>query len=113
MATKQPLVAKALLLELVDERPRDGRLRHELGKTCFALTETDQALRHFEEAIAINPADADSLYWMGGLNQSLGRVEAAQAAYLRAAQLQPLIRRPAAKSPCRFQDPCAVCAVRR
>jgi len=103
MATKQHLVAKALLLELIDERPRDARLRHELGKTCFALTEIEQALRHFEDAVGINPKDADSLYWMGGLNQSLGRIEAAQAAYLRAAQLQPLIRRPAAKSPADFR----------
>jgi tetratricopeptide (TPR) repeat protein len=103
MATNQHLVAKALLLELIDERPRDGRLLHDLGKACFALTEPDQALQHFEEAVAINSGDADSLYWMGGLNQSLGRVEAAQAAYLKAAQLQPLIRRPAAKSPPDFR----------
>ena len=103
MATKQPLVAKALLLELVDERPQDARLRHELGKACFALTEMEQALRHFEEAVVINPNDADSLYWAGGLNQSLGRVDAAEEAYLKAAQLQPLIRRPAAKSPADFR----------
>jgi tetratricopeptide (TPR) repeat protein len=103
MATKQHLIAKALLLELIDERPRDGRLLHDLGKACFALTEPDQALQHFEEAVAINSGDADSLYWIGGLNQSLGRPDAAQAAYLRAAQLQPLIRRPAAKSPADFR----------
>jgi tetratricopeptide (TPR) repeat protein len=103
MATDQHLVAKTLLLELIDESPRDGRLLHDLGKACFALTEPDQALQHFEEAVAINSGDADSLYWIGGLNQSLGRVEAAQAAYLRAAQLQPLIRRPAAKSPPDFR----------
>ncbi len=67
MATNQHLFAKALLLELIDERPRDGRLLHDLGKACFALTEPDQALQHFEEAVAINSGDADSLYWMGGL----------------------------------------------
>jgi len=103
IVTKQHLIAKALLLELIDERPSDGRLRHELGKVCFALNEMEQAQRHFEDAVAINPDDADSLYWIGGLNQSLGRVDAAQAAYLRAAQLQPLIRRPAAKSPADFR----------
>jgi tetratricopeptide (TPR) repeat protein len=103
MATKQHLIAKALLLELIGERPRDARLLHELGKTCFALAETEQALLHFEEAVAINPGDADSLYWIGGLHQSLGRAEAAQAAYLGAAELQPLIRRPAAKSPADFR----------
>ena len=103
MATKQHLVAKALLLELLAERPQEGQLRRELGKACFALHEMEQALQHFEEAVAINPDDADSLYWMGGLNQSLGRVDAAQTAYLRAAQLQPLIRRPAAKAPADFR----------
>jgi tetratricopeptide (TPR) repeat protein len=103
MAAKQHLIAKALLLELIGERPRDGRLLHELGKVCFALAETEQALLHFEEAVAINPGDADSLYWIGGLQQSLGHADAAREAYLGAAQLQPLIRRPAAKSPADFR----------
>jgi tetratricopeptide (TPR) repeat protein/glutathione synthase/RimK-type ligase-like ATP-grasp enzyme len=103
LATRQYLVAKALLLELLGERPDDGRLHHELGKVCFELKEIDQSVRHFEAAITANPADADSLYWIGSIRQTLGDDAAAQQAYAQAAQIQPLIRRPAAKSPADFR----------
>ncbi|MBV8700639.1 tetratricopeptide repeat protein [Bradyrhizobium sp.] len=103
VATRQHLVAKALLLELIAERPGEGRLHHELGKVCFELTEMDQAIRHFEAAFATNPADAESVYWIGAVAQARGDDIAAQEAYARAAQIQPLIRRPAAKSPADFR----------
>jgi tetratricopeptide (TPR) repeat protein len=103
VATRQHLVAKALLLELLGERPGDGPLHHELGKVCFELQETDQSIRHFEAAFAANPSDAESLYWIGAVRQALGDDTAAQHAYARAAQIQPLIRRPAAKSPADFR----------
>jgi tetratricopeptide (TPR) repeat protein len=103
IATRQHLVAKALLLELIAERPKDGRLHHELGKVCFELNEMDQSIRHFEAALAANPADAESLYWIGAVRQALGDDAAARTAYARAAQIQPLIRRPAAKSPADFR----------
>jgi tetratricopeptide (TPR) repeat protein len=103
IATRQYLVAKALLLELNAERPDDGRLHHELGKVCFELKEMDESIRHFEVAFAANPADAESLYWIGAVAQALGDDAAAQQAYARAAQIQPLIRRPAAKSPADFR----------
>jgi tetratricopeptide (TPR) repeat protein len=103
MAAKQYVAAKALLQELAGERPQDGPIAHQLGKTCFALGEPEAALRHFRQAIAINPGDAESLYWIGGITQTLGDADAAQAAYASAAQLQPLIRRSAAKSPADFR----------
>ena len=103
MASKQYVAAKALLLELAAERPQDGIIAHQLGKTCFALGELEAALRHFRKAIAVNPGDAESLYWIGGIMQAMGDADAAQAAYASAAQVQPLIRRPAAKSPADFR----------
>jgi len=103
VATRQHLVAKALLLELIAERPGEGRLHHELGKVCFELQAMDEAIRHFEAAIALNRSDAESLYWIGAVRQALGDDIAAQEAYSRAAQIQPLIRRPAAKSPADFR----------
>jgi len=103
MATGQYLVAKALLSELAAERPQDGQLRQQLGKACFALSETKEALSHFEAAVEINPRDAESLYWIGGIRQDMGEAQAAQLAYARAAQIQPLIRRRAAKSPADFR----------
>jgi tetratricopeptide (TPR) repeat protein len=103
IATRQFLIAKALLLELAEERPLDGKIRHRLGRACFELNETQSALEHFHRAVAIDANDADSLYWIGGVSQKLGDLDAAQGAYTRAARIQPLIRRPAAKSPADFR----------
>ena len=99
MATKQHLIAKTLLLELAEERPHDAKVRQQLGKACFELNELEASLTHFQQALALNPADADSLYWTGALRQQLGDIDAAQAAYAQATQIQPLIRRRAIKSP--------------
>jgi tetratricopeptide (TPR) repeat protein len=103
MATRQHLIAKTLLLELAEERPHDAKVVHQLGKACFELNEFDASLAHFQRAIALNPADADSLYWIGALRQKLGDIDGARAAYARAALIQPLIRRRAIKSPADFR----------
>jgi tetratricopeptide (TPR) repeat protein len=103
MATQQYIVARALLLELIEERPHDGQLRHQLGKVHFELNELEQAIGCFQQAIVLNPRDADSLYWIGGLRQRMGDLKTAEAAYAQAAQIQPLIRRPAVKSPADFR----------
>ena len=103
MATQQYIVAKALLLELIDERPQDGQIRHQLGKVHFELNELDPAIESFQAAIALNPSDADSINWIGGIKQTMGDIEGAQAAYAEAARINPLIRRPAAKSPPDFR----------
>jgi tetratricopeptide (TPR) repeat protein len=103
MATRQHLIAKTLLLELAEERPHDAKVVHQLGKACFELNEFDASLAHFQRAIALNAADADSLYWIGALRQKLGDIDGARAAYAQAAQIQPLIRRRAIKSPADFR----------
>jgi tetratricopeptide (TPR) repeat protein len=69
----------------------------------FELNDLEAALEHFQQAVVLSPGDADSIYWIGGIKQNLGETEAAQAAYATAAQLQPLIRRPAAKVPADFR----------
>lgn len=103
VVTRQFVVAKALLLELAQERPQDGQIRHRLGRALFELNDTQAALEQFETAVALNAADAESFYWIGGIKQNLGELEAAQAAYARAAQIQPLIRRAATKWPADFR----------
>jgi tetratricopeptide (TPR) repeat protein len=103
MAAKQYVVAKALLLELIAERPQDGQLQHQLGKVCFELEEVDLAIQHFEQAVALNPKDAESLYWIGGIKQQAGDMAAAQSAYARAARIHPVIQRKAVKSPPDFR----------
>src|SRR6185437_5683422 len=103
MATKQYIIAKGCLLELLGERPQDAALCHQLGKAHYELEEIQEAIACFEKAIALNPRDADSLYWIGGIRQRSGDDAAAQAAYAAAARIQPLIRRPAIKSPADFR----------
>jgi tetratricopeptide (TPR) repeat protein len=103
MAARHFPVAKALLLELAEERPQDSQIQHQLGKACFELNEVELATQHFERAIALNPRDADSLYWIGGVKQRNGDVAAARIAYARAEKIQPYIRRKAIKSPPDFR----------
>ena len=103
MAGKQYLIAKAILNELKDERPQDAHIRHLLGKTLFELNEIEPAIASFQEAVALNPQDADSINWIGALRQTTGDNAAAQAAYAEAARIEPLIRRPAAKQPAEFR----------
>jgi tetratricopeptide (TPR) repeat protein len=103
IATKQYIIARGLLLQLVNERPHDDTLCHQLGKVHFELGEPEAAIARFEQAIALNPRDAESLYWIGGIKQRAGQIEVAKAAYSEAARIQPLIRRPAAKVPADFR----------
>ncbi len=103
MTARHFLVAKALLLELAEERPQDSQIQHQLGKACFELNEVDSAISHFERAVALNPKDADSLYWIGGVRQRNGDIADARIAYARAEKIQPYIRRKAIKSPPDFR----------
>jgi tetratricopeptide (TPR) repeat protein len=103
MAAQQYIVARGLLLKLASERPLDGQIRHRLGKAHFELNELESSLECFREAVALDPRDADSINWIGGLKQTMGDIEGAHAAYAEAARIQPLIRRPAAKSPAEFR----------
>jgi len=95
--------ARALLTELARERPQDSAVWHSLGKACFELKEIEAALGHFGKAAALNPRDADSLYWIGAIQQQYGDAAVARAAYSAAAQIQPVIRRRAIKSPADFR----------
>ena len=103
MATQQYIVARALLLELISERPQDSQIHHQLGKVCFELNDLESAIANFRQAVALNPRDAESINWIGGIRQRKGDVEGAKAAYAQAAQIQPLIKRPAAKFPADFR----------
>jgi tetratricopeptide (TPR) repeat protein len=103
MATRQYLAARALLRELLGERPQVGQIQYQLGKVCFELDAMESAIGHFEQAIALNPDDADSRYWIGAIKQRMGDIDAAQAAYTAAAHIRPLIRRPAIKTPPDFR----------
>ncbi len=103
MATRQYPMARALLRELQAERPQAGQIHYLLGKVCFDLNEMESAIRHFEQAIALDPDDADSRYWIGGVRHKTGDLDAAAAAYAAATQIRPLVRRRAIKTPPDFR----------
>lgn len=103
IATRQTNVAKLLLLELNAERPQDAQICHRLGKLHAEDDDLDAALDCFRRAVSLSPDDADSFYGIGNVLQKMGDRAGAEAAFIRAAQLQPLIRRPAARSPAAFR----------
>nr|WP_161491896.1 tetratricopeptide repeat protein [Bradyrhizobium centrolobii] len=96
-------IARTLLCELLEEAPDDAGFHSQLGKVCFELNESDEAIAHFERAIALAPEQAENFYWIGAIRQALGETEAAQAAYARAVEMHPIMRRPATKSPPAFR----------
>jgi tetratricopeptide (TPR) repeat protein len=102
-ATFQFSIARTLLLELLDEQPQQASLHHELGMVCFELKALDEAIEHFELAFAIDPGLAESLYWIADIKEAQEDRAGAKQAYMRAAQVDPLIRRPAVTSPAKFR----------
>ena len=80
MATQQYLLAKLLLTELIDERPQDAKIHQELGKLYVELNEPESALECFRRASILDPGNADPIYWIGGVQQTLGDAAAAEAA---------------------------------
>ncbi|MFT4116233.1 tetratricopeptide repeat protein [Bradyrhizobium sp.] len=103
IATRQFAIARTLLLELLEETPGDAGLTGQLGKVAFELGEADEAIAHFERAIALAPDQAENFYWVGAIRQARGETDAAQAAYARAALAHPILCRPAITSPPAFR----------
>ena len=103
VATRQFAIARTLLLELLEETPDDADLRNQLGKVCFELGESGEALAQFERAVALAPEQAENFYWIGAIRQARGELEAARSAYDHAVQVHPILRRPAVKSPPAFR----------
>ena len=49
----------------------------------------EQAVRHFEKAITLNPQSTDSLYNLGVVLEGLGRMDEAIASFTAAAAIDP------------------------
>ena len=93
---------KDLLLELAAEHPNNGIVYNQLGKLHALAQEFETALGFFQHAAALNPLDSDSLFWIGGVKEAMGELDAAKADYARAVQIQPLFKQPARQSPPAF-----------
>jgi tetratricopeptide (TPR) repeat protein len=99
---RQYAIARALLTELVAERPHVAQLYAQLGRLHHELDQPEPALEYFAQAVALNPADHESIRWIGGIRQNIGDLDAARATYTRAAEIQPFIHRPARIAPAAF-----------
>ena len=72
----------------------------DLGILLAAKNDSDEAVRHFREAIRIDPSKPDAHYRLGRVWSSLGRQQEAQAEFEKVKQLAaeepppPLIRLP-------------------
>jgi len=57
--------AEALARELLKEAPQAAYGHHILGYVAYERGKQPDAVRHFEEALALEPNDADSIFYMG------------------------------------------------
>lgn len=84
--------AKAFLQGMLAEQRHNASLLNQLGKLHYKLYECNLALDCFLRALEIEPENADSLYWLAGIQQGIGDYEAARENYVRAAKIRPLIK---------------------
>jgi Flp pilus assembly protein TadD len=82
------------------------RLAHlDLGILLANRSDTEEAARHFREAIRIDPSRPDAHYHLGKLWRSLGRDEEADSEFAKVKELAkdeppaPLIKMPGRPSP--------------
>jgi tetratricopeptide (TPR) repeat protein len=90
IATGQFVIARTLLIALLEETADEAELHSQIGKVCFELDATGEAIAHFERAIALAPAQAENFYWIGAIRQMRGESDAARKAYADAALPTPI-----------------------
>ena len=93
---------KRVLLALAAEQPANAFVQNQLGRVHVLEQAFGAALACFRRAVSLDPNDADSLYWIGGVRHAQGDHVGAQADYARAAAVQPLVKRAANRSPPAF-----------
>ncbi|MBU6475258.1 MAG: hypothetical protein KGQ70_04775, partial [Alphaproteobacteria bacterium] len=94
---------KAFLLGMLAAQPDNVGFLNQLGRLHHKNYEISAALACFGRAAEIAPDNADSLYWLAGVQQQAGDAAAAAKSYRRAAQIRPVICLSAGKA----EKPCA------
>jgi len=69
--------------------PRDGQAHVSLGRALLAQRRTDEARRHFEQAVAVAPQFDEAHYYLGLIHRVGGNPQAAAGAFVRALELNP------------------------
>jgi len=67
----------------------DARLHFAAGLVASELGELEEAANHFRAAQSLDPADPQAPVYLAAVERSLGNLEAAKAALLRAVKLAP------------------------
>jgi tetratricopeptide (TPR) repeat protein len=70
-------------------RPHDASFSFGAGVAAFMLGRNDAAQRHFERALALNPANVPAAEWLGDLHYRAGRLHAAITIYEAARERSP------------------------
>ena len=79
--------AEAALLRAIRAYPTGFDHRYAYGSLLYAWDRFEEAVPHLEAAVAASPAHADAHLALGNVQINLQRSEAAEAHYLRAAEL--------------------------
>ena len=83
--------AEAAFLACCKDFPRDEKPRRELAALCKIRGRDAEALAHLEEAARLAPLDADLQIKLGMERQFAWQMDAAEAAFRRAAELVPAL----------------------
>ena len=83
---------KAFLYGMLSDQPDNVGFLNQLGRLHHRNYEIGAALGCFSRAAELAPDNADSLYWLAGVQQLAGDADAAAESYRRAARVQPVIK---------------------
>ena len=77
----------AIWQSMVDKRPRDFFARQNLANTLFQTGRTHEAIQHYQEALRLQPDNADIYNNLGAALANLGKTDEAIEHYQRALRL--------------------------
>ncbi len=75
--------------EILKIQSNNAQVCHLLGVICYGFKRYDSALKYFEEALYLNPSDAEAHYNCGNVFKDKEQFEEAVACYRRALQVDP------------------------
>ena len=75
--------------EILREQSQNARVLHLLGVICYLSQRHDSAIKYIEEALRLNPTDAEAHYNCGNAFKEREQFDEAAACYQRALQFDP------------------------
>ena len=84
-----PTRALTIYRDYLEHRPRDGMVHRQVSALCERLGDVAGAVRHLDEAAAMEPDSAELHFDLGVLNRKLNNLERAAASFARAVECEP------------------------